>query len=335
VAPGRFPGDLAKRLRQKYASVTIRSYTGDIMVDHPDLESTSTPADATVVKTSDGRVLALCEWGDPTGMPLFYLHGTPGGRLLRSAGGEYERHGIRAITYDRPGYGRSTRQPGRLVRDAAADVRVIADRLGIDRFAVVGVSSGGPHALAVAAGLPDRVTRCATLKGLGPRDAPDLDFFDGMSPEELSEWRTVALGEEYNDRQFYRDTLAFVDSIKAMTDLPAHIRDMVVQGFSDAITPGPGGLFDDYGAVSQPWGFALETISCPVTIMVAEDDTSVPPAHGAWLADHLPAAQVISVPGGHLGPHEQQEEQILAWAIESDSSPATGFFGPGRAAGRP
>ncbi len=204
------------------------------------------------------------------------------------------------------------------MRDAAADVRAIADRLGIDRFAVVGVSSGGPHALAVAAGLPDRVTRCATIKGLGPPDAPDLDFFEGVSPEELAEWHTVALGEEYNDRQFYRDTLAFVDSIKAMTDLPAHIRDMVVEGFSDALAPGPGGLFDDYSAVPQPWGFDLDAASGPVTIMVAEHDTSVPPAHGHWLARHLPRAQVVAVPGGHLGPHEEPEERILAWAVEAE-----------------
>jgi pimeloyl-ACP methyl ester carboxylesterase len=283
------------------------------MIDRPSVIQGNFSADTSTIRTPDGRLLAWCEWGPPDGAPLFYLHGTPGGQLLRSAGGEYERRGIRAITYDRPGYGQSTRQPGRLVRDAAADVRVIADRLGIDRFAVVGVSSGGPHALAVAAALPDRVTRCATIKGLGPRDAPDLDFFHGMSPEERTEWDTVAFGEEYNDRQFYRDVL------KTIADVPVHIRDMLVEAAGDALAPGPGGLFDDYGAVSQPWGFDLETISCPVTIMVAEDDTSVPPAHGAWMARHLPQAQVISLPGGHLGPHEEPEEQILAWAVDADS----------------
>jgi pimeloyl-ACP methyl ester carboxylesterase len=291
--------------------------------------------ETTTVQACDGRRLALCEWGDPAGMPLFYLHGTPGGRLLRSVGGEYERQGIRAITYDRPGYGRSTRQPGRLVRDAAADVQVIADLLGIDRFAVVGVSSGGPHTLAVAAGLPDRVTRCATIKGVGPRDARDLDLFDGMSPEDRRDWDTIALGEEYNDRQVYRETLQFVDVLKTITDLPVHIRDMLVEAVGDALAPGPGGLFDDYAAASQPWGFDLDAISCPVTIMIAEDDTNVPPAHGAWLAQHLTQAQVISVPGGHLGPHEEPEERILAWAVESDSGSASEFFGPGGAAGRP
>lgn len=273
-------------------------------------------ADPRTVETSDGRLLTCCEWGPSDGVPLFFLHGTPGGRLLRSVGGEYERRGIRAITYDRPGYGRSTRQPGRLVRDAATDVQVIADHLTIGTFAVVGVSSGGPHALAVAAGLPDRVTRCATIKGLGPPDAPDLDFFDGMSPEELAEWKTVAFGEEYNQRQFYRDTLAFIDFLETVTDIPAHIRDMLVEAVRDALAPGPGGLFDDYGAVSQSWGSDLGAISCPVTVMVAEGDTSVPPAHGLWLAKHLPGARLVTVPGGHLGPHEEQEEQILAWATD-------------------
>lgn len=105
----------------------------------------------TVVRLESGRELAVAEWGDPVGKPLFFLHGTPGSRYLRHIGGEYGRRHIRVVTYDRPGYGRSTRARGRCTADSAAHVVAIADAMGLDRFAVVGVSGGGPHALAVAA----------------------------------------------------------------------------------------------------------------------------------------------------------------------------------------
>ncbi len=119
-------------------------------------------ADTAYVTAPDGRTIALAEWGVQDGWPLFALHGCPGSRYLRHIGGVYERHQVRAITYDRPGYGRSTRRRGLRVVDAAEDVALIADQLGIDKFAVLGISAGGPRALAVAARLPERVTRCAT-----------------------------------------------------------------------------------------------------------------------------------------------------------------------------
>jgi pimeloyl-ACP methyl ester carboxylesterase len=88
-------------------------------------------AETTVVSTADGREVACCQWGVADGSPVFFLHGTFGGRLARHVGGEYERRGLRVITYDRPGFGRSTRLPGRSVADAAGDVAGIADTLGL------------------------------------------------------------------------------------------------------------------------------------------------------------------------------------------------------------
>ena len=111
------------------------------------------------VAAVDGRTLAIAECGDPDGFAVFMLHGTPG---LRFAGqgdsSAYADVGARVITYDRPGYGGSDRFRGRRVVDSVADVSAIADSLGIERFAVTGGSWGGPHSLAVAARLPERVT---------------------------------------------------------------------------------------------------------------------------------------------------------------------------------
>src|SRR5690348_2018477 len=107
-------------------------------------------ADTGTVQADDGRTLAVCQWGDPSGRPVWYLHGSPGSRYLHPREFDFARWGMQLLTYDRPGYGRSDRRPGRSVADAADDVRTVADHLSLDQFAVVGVPAGGPHALAIA-----------------------------------------------------------------------------------------------------------------------------------------------------------------------------------------
>ena len=110
------------------------------------------------VTARDGRALGVCEWGVADGAPVFSLHGTPGSRLARHHDpAVYERAGVRVITYDRPGYGVSERRLGRRVADVVEDVATIADALELDRFAVMGGSGGGPHALACGARLGEQV----------------------------------------------------------------------------------------------------------------------------------------------------------------------------------
>ena len=150
--------------------------------------------------TGDGRTLTYCLWGPADGAPVFWLHGAPGSRFMRHRDESYERTGARVITYDRPGYGGSTRLPGRPVVHAAADVVAIADALEFGEFAVGGVSGGGPHALAVAAQCGGRVARCATVVGIGPYGVADLDFFAGMSPDEQESWRLAEQGAEETSR---------------------------------------------------------------------------------------------------------------------------------------
>ena len=120
------------------------------------------------VSASDGRTLKVAEWGDAGGFPVFWLHGSPGSRFSRHYDeSEYSRAGARVITYDRPGYGGSDRDAGRRVVSCVGDIAAIADALDIERFAVMGGSGGGPHALAVAARLADRATRavCSGTSG--------------------------------------------------------------------------------------------------------------------------------------------------------------------------
>src|ERR1044072_4160236 len=116
------------------------------------------------VAAADGRKLTIAEWGDPDGFPGFSLHGTPGSRFAGQADASaYADVGARVIMYDRPGYGGSDRVPGRRVVDSVADVSAIADSLGIERFAVSGVSWGGPHSLGVAARLRARGAKAACI----------------------------------------------------------------------------------------------------------------------------------------------------------------------------
>lgn len=268
---------------------------------------------ANVVRTPDGRDLAFSEWGPPLGRPVFFLHGTPGSRYLRHVGGQYERTGVRAITYDRPGYGGSSRLAGRTVAQVAQDVATIAEHLALERFAIVGVSGGGPHALAAAAAMPDRVSRCATIVGAGPHDAADLDVFAGMSDEELDEWRCAQQGEDCLTGEFYTESLDWVESLRELTGFPERVRDMLVEAFREALAPGPYGMADDYTALLKPWGFDMADVVCPAQVMIAKEDTSVPPAHGLWLAAHLTDAQVVWVEGGHLANREEPEERLMAW----------------------
>src|SRR5262245_41182118 len=122
---------------------------------------TGVTAEPTLDRTmtlGDGRILAFAEWGDRSGRPVLLFHGMPGSRLLCPDLGATETAGVRLITLDRPGYGRSGPHQGRTLLDSANDVRELADHLSLAHVSIIGWSSGGPHALACARGIPDRVT---------------------------------------------------------------------------------------------------------------------------------------------------------------------------------
>ena len=149
------------------------------------------------VMTSDGRTLTVREGGDPEGFPVLFISGTPGSSTI------YEPHardaaerGIRLFSYDRPGYGDSTRHKGRKVADCAPDIAAVCDALGVERFCVWGISGGGPHALAAAALMPDRVIAAAALASVAPYDAEGLDFLEGMGEQNVEEFGVIFEGED-------------------------------------------------------------------------------------------------------------------------------------------
>ena len=277
------------------------------------------------VTVHDGRTVAAAEWGDPDGFPVFSLHGTPGSRFGRHPDEDAVRElGIRLVTYDRPGYGASTRHPGRRVVDCVGDVAAIADALGIEQFAVTGGSGGGPHSLAVAARLPDRVLRARCVVGVAPFDAEGLDFYAGMDPENIKEFGFAEQGEAVLQPELERMAAADLERIaadpsKLLSDdwelaeadraVLADPRMQTVMGemMREAYRSGAWGWVDDDLAFLQPWGFHVAEIRVPVEVRYGAQDVLVPAAHGEWLARHVPRAQVtVDQEAGHLADRETQ-----------------------------
>jgi pimeloyl-ACP methyl ester carboxylesterase len=216
------------------------------------------------------------------------------------------------FTYDRPGYGLSTRAPGRRGADAAADIRAIADAFGLDQFGVAGVSGGSSPALAAAALLPDRVSRCATVVGSAPFTAEGLDFYDGMDEYAQHIWLHALLGEAALNAD-WRELMDWVKVGMPELEVPKDDWAMLMEAFDESSRQGSAGYVDDCLSDARDWGLSVDDVQAPTRIMLARDDTSVPAAHGEWLVRHIPDAELIWVDGGHFGPRHEPEMQLLSW----------------------
>jgi pimeloyl-ACP methyl ester carboxylesterase len=283
------------------------------------------------VTTADGRTLTVREGGDANGVPVLFLNGTPGSSLM------YELHlddarakGIRLFSYDRPGYGGSTRHEGRSVADCAQDAAAVCDALGIDRFSVWGISGGGPHALACAALLPDRVAAAAALAPVAPYGAEGLDFYAGMGEQNIEEFGAIFEGEDKHRAILERDREELLgitpeQLVEAWQTLlgPADVEvtsGRLAQYILDAMRAGIeqslDGWFDDDVAFTRPWGFELDTIAVPLLHWQGEQDKFVPYGHGVWLAEHLPGESRLTAEDGHLTLIEHRVPAVHAWLLE-------------------
>ena len=289
-------------------------------------------SEAQTVAAADGRTLAIAECGDPDAFPVFLLHGTPGSRFAGQGDGSVYAHtGARVITYDRPGYGGSDRFRGRRVVDCVADVAAIADSLGIERFGVTGGSWGGPHSLAVAARLPERVTRAACVAGVAPFDMPGFDWFAGMDAVNIEEIRWALEGEDVLARELERMTTAW---LKRLADDPSKAgevefseadravmanperQEMVRRMLNEAFRQGVWGYVDDALCLIQPWGFDVAEIRVPTRIDYGLTDVLVPHQHGEWLAHNVPNAEVvIDEQGGHFSAPDVVTERF-GWLVQ-------------------
>jgi pimeloyl-ACP methyl ester carboxylesterase len=269
-----------------------------------------------------GRVLSWAAWGDAEGRPLVLLHGTPGSRLDRSPDpGLFERIGAHVVTFDRPGYGQSSVHPGRTVLSVADDAAAVADAVGWDRFAVLGVSGGGPHALAVGHRAPERTQALGLAVGSAPTemvDAEDLIAHNREARRRVMEEGRASLEEFLAEpaAEIAADPGAALDA--AMADAPAPDREMLnrpdlrallVESLREAFANGPQGWFDDAWALSTPWGFELREVTVPVQMWCGELDRNVPTKSVERMAGELNVQSLEIIPeAGHFGwlAHEER-----------------------------
>jgi pimeloyl-ACP methyl ester carboxylesterase len=283
-----------------------------------------------LIDVDHARRLELAEGGDPAGTPVVVHHGTPGAALLHP---EWEpiaaAQGLRLLIYSRPGCGRSTRDRGRSVADAARDTAALADALGLERFLTFGFSGGGPHALACAALLPERVVAAAALAPVAPFDAAGLDFFDGMSAGNIEEFGSVLDGGENairpvveEEASLLRDATLeqFVESLAPYVtaadadELRGPIAPTLLRYFRDCTAAGVDGWIDDDLAFVRPWGFDPASIRVPVLLWQGRLDAMVPFGHGRWLAEQIPGVEAdLSETDGHLSLLTRRAPELFRW----------------------
>jgi pimeloyl-ACP methyl ester carboxylesterase len=218
---------------------------------------------------------------------------------------------VRLIAPDRPGLGRSSRQPGRGLADWPDDVRALADALGIDRFGAVGVSGGGPHALACAWKIPERLSVCGTVSGVAPMAGADLPGLNRQHHAALELARaapwlvgTVMVCGRFAwcrfPEQMYRRLQALGPRADQTVLARPEVAASLIAGLCEAFRQGSQGAADELGLFIRPWGFPLEAITMPVQIWHGARDGLVPIAAAHRLVDLIPDARLEIVPdGGH------------------------------------
>jgi pimeloyl-ACP methyl ester carboxylesterase len=288
--------------------------------------SATEPKKDNVLRLRDGRMLGYAEYGDSTGTPVFSFHGFPGSRVeSRFARDAALQRGIRVIAPDRPGLGLSTYQPRRTILGWPDDVVELADALGIERFAVMGVSGGGPYAAVCAHKIPQRLTGVAIVSGVGPLHR--LGATEGMLRTNRimfgAQRRFPPLGraiiwlagivlKRYGTKGMDRMARALPEADQRIMARP-DVRDLFAEDASEAFRSGARGPALENSLFTRPWGFRLEDIAMPVHLWQGGDDRNVPVAHGRYQASALPNCTEHFYAGeGHLLVFERIDEILDA-----------------------
>ncbi len=285
--------------------------------------------DFNTIKLPDGRKLSYAEYGDPQGLPVFFFHGFPGSRYDGEYSGQAAAEmGIRLIAPDRPGMGCSDFQPNRRLLDWPADVCRLADSLKLDKFGVLGYSGGGPHALACAYRIPERLTTVGVMAGVGPVTEPGA--LDGMMRNNIQIF-TLSRQVPWLLNLIYRWNLT-ADGEKLMrAGIPQMAKpDQVVmqnpevlhgmaKDYKEAFRQGPRGVVQEGAFFASEWGFKLPEIQAAVYLWQGEEDTNVPAAMGRYQASHLPNCTAKYFAGeGHISMVTNHIREILAVYVQKE-----------------
>lgn len=281
--------------------------------------------DTQQIKLSDGRKLAYIEYGDPKGKPMFYFHGWPTSRL---SGVELDNAAkklcIRVISPDRPGFGLSDYQQNRTLLDWPKDVIELANSLHIGKFAVIGISGGGPYTAVCASKIPHRLTKAGIIVGLAPTYIPGI--LKGMA-------LTNYLGWNYYSRfpllrklsawgcllqAFYFPRFGRLIGFQSPSDreiIKSKPNYLSSQPVKEAFRQGIKGAELDLKIYTHDWGFNLSDIQVPVFLWYGADDKNVPLAMGNYYHSQIPKSKLFINPtGGHLS-RLNHEAEILKLLI--------------------
>ena len=304
-------------------------------IDRPKLEGN--------VAVDGNRRIGFAEFGDPSGRAIFWLHGTPGARRQIPAEARMyaEQNGIRLIGVDRPGIGSSTPYQYDTVSDFAHDLHIIADVLGINRFAVIGLSGGGPYTLACAAAMPDRVVTAAVLGGVAPTRGPDAISGGAMTlgnivapilevaglPVRYAAVTLVKLVRPLATPALYAYAAVSPEGDRRLLSRPefqAMFLDDLLNGSRKQLSA----PFADVVAFARPWGFRLDEVKVPVHWWHGDRDHIIPFAHGEHCVAGLPDAKLYVIHGeshlAGLGRAEEILRTVLAQWDRDDRSTGKG-----------
>jgi pimeloyl-ACP methyl ester carboxylesterase len=281
-------------------------------------------------KLKDGRELEILDNGINAESAIIFHHGTPGhantwGDWLDAAA----TAGIRAISYSRAGYGTSDRHPGRSVISINNDIAQVLDSKNIIKFVSIGWSGGGPHSLATTC--EPRNVGAISLAGVGAFGVDDLDFLEGMGPENHDEFGAALKGEAVidkwmNDNAGPMKSVTGSDIIEAFggligdadkAALNAGGADQMAASMRSALAVSFDGWIDDDLVFVKPWGFDLAAITKSVFLWQGDDDFMVPHAHSYWLEKHIPTATLTFKAGeGHISLGIKYRSEILKQAAD-------------------
>jgi len=277
----------------------------------------------------DGRTLGYGEWGDLAGKAIFYFHGYPGSRYEAALADEAAtRIGIRLIALDRPGMGLSTPRPDRRLLDWPDDVLEAAAALGIDRFAVVGMSGGGPYAAVCAYKIPDHLTTCSIVAGLAPLKygAKDMTFqirlvfWAARHVPWLYELVLGILLKRYRQNPEKMEKM-LLDRVYRMPEPDRvylekpEIRAAIIRYTEEAFRQGTDGPVYEGRLYTRPWGFEPEDIAFKrIALWHGDLDASVPVSMGRAMAQRIPNVRATFYPNdAHLSIGLNHMDEILDW----------------------
>ncbi|MFL3012921.1 MAG: alpha/beta fold hydrolase [Acidimicrobiales bacterium] len=278
------------------------------------------------VNLSDGRSMSFASFGDPAGRPVFYFHGFPGSRFEpQSNHEEYLKAGIRLLALDRPGMGQSSRKSKRKLLDWPDDVVEVAKILNLKKFSVLGVSGGGPYALACARAIPGYLDKVTVACGLGPMDAPNATSGMMLSNRILFSYGrffppflrlSVSLMVRQLSSKPVKGFEKFIEGLPEPDRLVlsgTNAQELVLASAVEGVRQGSKPLLEEIRIYSKFWGFELSDLNVPVSLFQGEADIDVPASMARYQAELIPNCELNLYPAdGHFSLLVNRIDEIIA-----------------------